>query len=190
MSDAESAQQPDAPAESPSAEEPTEGAAQAESGEPAPEATPTFSLHIGNLRFETTEEMLREAFEKFGEVKSCRLIKYRDGRSKGYGFVDFVKEEDAEKAIEELNDKEFDGRVIRVGRANDRGSQDDQDRRPRRERRDRGGYDRGYDREYDRRRGDRDRDRDHGYGRGYDRGYDRGYRGDYHDRRSDRDRRY
>jgi len=58
---------------------------------------------------------MRELFAPYGEIEDVKLIIDRmTGRSKGFGFVKFVNEEDAAKALEELNDKEVDGREIKV----------------------------------------------------------------------------
>ena len=72
------------------------------------------SVYVGNLKFETTEQKIREVFEKYGALTSCRLVTRRDGKSKGFGFVDFEKAEDAKKAIDELNDTDLEGRPILV----------------------------------------------------------------------------
>ncbi|KAL7719495.1 RNA recognition motif domain containing protein [Entamoeba marina] len=129
-------------------------------------------LYIGSLSFSTTDSALKEAFEKFGPVSDCKVITDRDsGRSKGFGFVTFENEEDAKKAVDEMNDQELDGRRIRVDVS-----------RPREERSDRGGS---YNRSYDRDRGDRSYNRSYDRDRGdRDRGYDRDR--NYH--RDDRDR--
>ena len=55
------------------------------------------TLYVGNVSWGTTEEELRDAFAKYGEVLGCRIITERaTGRSRGYGFVE-VNDEDAEK---------------------------------------------------------------------------------------------
>jgi cold-inducible RNA-binding protein len=58
---------------------------------------------------------MRELFTPYGEIEEVKLIIDRmTGRSKGFGFVKFVNEEDAARAMEELNDKEVDGREIKI----------------------------------------------------------------------------
>jgi len=58
---------------------------------------------------------MRELFAPYGELEDVKLITDRmTGRSKGFGFVKFVNEEDAAKALEELHDKEVDGRNVQV----------------------------------------------------------------------------
>ncbi len=74
-----------------------------------------MNIYVGNLLFDVTESDLRQAFERFGQVSEVRLImdKY-SGKSKGFGFVEMSSKEEAEKAIEELNDTEFMGRPMSV----------------------------------------------------------------------------
>ena len=58
---------------------------------------------------------MRKLFSPYGELEDVKLIIDRmTGRSKGFGFVKFVNEEDAARAMEELNDKEVDGREIKI----------------------------------------------------------------------------
>lgn len=78
-------------------------------------------LYVGNLSYSTTEESLGQYFARFGEVVSAAVIKDRaTGQSKGFGFVELSDEAAADKAIEELNGKEFEGRRIRVNVAEER----------------------------------------------------------------------
>ena len=86
----------------------------AEKVQEAEEVAPSTSVYVGNCKFETTEEQLRDAFAKFGEITACRLVKRKDGKSKGFGFIDFAKIEDAQKAVEEMSEKELDGRPLLV----------------------------------------------------------------------------
>ncbi|KAI1330049.1 hypothetical protein F5Y16DRAFT_396615 [Xylariaceae sp. FL0255] len=79
-------------------------------------------LFIGGLAWHTEEATLRQKFEEFGTVEEAVVVKDRDtGRSRGFGFVRYASDEDAEKAIASMNNVEFDGRVIRVDRASDTG---------------------------------------------------------------------
>src|SRR6266480_6881801 len=74
-------------------------------------------LYVGNLSFQTTESDITAAFEQCGTVESVTIINDRDtGRSKGFGFV-VMGDEDAEKAIEKFNGKEFNGRALTVNEA-------------------------------------------------------------------------
>jgi len=75
-------------------------------------------VYVGNLAFSVTQDELKEAFSKFGEETEVVLITDKfSGRSKGFGFVTFAKKEDAEKAIAEMNDKNFQGRTLKVSEA-------------------------------------------------------------------------
>jgi RNA recognition motif-containing protein len=73
-------------------------------------------LYVGNLSFETTESDLKELFGQAGSVETVRIITDRDtGRSKGFGFVEM--QDGGEKAIAEMNGKEFKGRALTVNEA-------------------------------------------------------------------------
>jgi len=75
-------------------------------------------LFVGNISWGTTEEDFRALFEQYGEVEDSVIIKDKfSGRSKGFGFVTFVNDEDADKAIEALHDKDVDGRPLVVNEA-------------------------------------------------------------------------
>lgn len=75
-------------------------------------------LYVGNLAYSTTEDDLRDAFAKLGEVASAKLIiDPTNGRSKGFGFVEMATEEDAQKAISSLNGTDLHGRTITVNEA-------------------------------------------------------------------------
>jgi cold-inducible RNA-binding protein len=77
-----------------------------------------MNIYVGNLSFTVTEEDLRTAFEAFGQVSAVNIIKDRDsGRSKGFGFVEMASAEEALKAIEGMNGKEFNGRALNVNEA-------------------------------------------------------------------------
>ncbi len=69
-------------------------------------------LYVGNLDYSVTTDQLRELFAKYGEVKNVNII---EGR--GFGFVEFNSEADAEKAKDELDGKEFSGRQMKVDEA-------------------------------------------------------------------------
>lgn len=76
------------------------------------------NLFIGSLAYATTDDGLKAHFEQIGEVASARVITDRDsGRSKGFGFVEFTDEANNQKAIDQLDGKELDGRAISVGLA-------------------------------------------------------------------------
>jgi len=71
-------------------------------------------VYVGNLPFKTTDEELRKLFDTFGKVVSADVIRYREsGRSKGYAFV-VIDEEGAQNSIAQLNDNEYENRVLKV----------------------------------------------------------------------------
>src|ERR1035437_11194331 len=76
------------------------------------------NLFIGSLAYATTDDTLNAFFAQIGEVESARVITDRDsGRSKGFGFVEFKDEANNQKAVDQLDGKELDGRAISVGLA-------------------------------------------------------------------------
>lgn len=78
-------------------------------------------LYVGGLAYATTEEELEAYFAEQGAVESAVIIMDRDtGRSKGFGFVEMANDEDAKKAIEACNGKEFGGRSLTVNEARPR----------------------------------------------------------------------
>lgn len=75
-------------------------------------------LYVGGLPYSTTEDSLKEAFSQAGTVETATvIIDKMSGRSKGFGFVEMASEEDAQKAIELFDGKEFEGRTIKVNEA-------------------------------------------------------------------------
>ncbi len=77
-----------------------------------------MNIYVGNLVFDVTEDDLKEAFKEFGEITEVRLIMDKfSGKSKGFGFIEMPSKAEAEKAIEEMNGKEFKGRAINVNEA-------------------------------------------------------------------------
>lgn len=88
-----------------------------------------MKLYVGNLSFQTTNEDLQSLFEQAGTVESVNVIEDREtGRSRGFGFVEMASNEEGQKAIEQFNGKEFNGRNLNVNEA-----------RPREDRGNRGG---------------------------------------------------
>lgn len=78
-------------------------------------------LFIGSLAWATNDDSLKEFFEAAGTVVSANVIVDRDtNRSKGFGFVEMSSDEEAKKAIDELNGKDLDGRAIVVSEARPR----------------------------------------------------------------------
>lgn len=98
-------------------------------------------LYIGGLPWAATQEELRDAFAKAGEVTNVTIITDKfTGRSRGFGFVEMAADEDGRKAIEMWNGKDFGGRTLTVNEARPMGERSE---RPRRESGGRGGFGRG-----------------------------------------------
>jgi RNA recognition motif-containing protein len=74
-----------------------------------------MNIFVAKLNFKTTSEDLRALFEQFGAVNSAKvIIDQESGKSRGFGFVEMVNDEDGNKAIEELDGAEFQTRTIAV----------------------------------------------------------------------------
>jgi RNA recognition motif-containing protein len=81
----------------------------------------TNKVFVGGLSWDTSDEGLRTAFERFGDVVEAKVITDRDtGRSRGFGFVTFTDSSAAQAAIQEMDGTSLDGRSIRVNEAQDR----------------------------------------------------------------------
>jgi len=75
-------------------------------------------LYVGGLPYATTDTELKEAFSQAGTVESAVIIMDKmSGRSKGFGFVEMSSDEEAQKAIELMNGKDFGGRSLTVNEA-------------------------------------------------------------------------
>ena len=81
-----------------------------------------MNLYLGNLHYNVNEEELKEIFKEYGEVMSVIIItdKYT-GRSKGFGFIEMLNDEEATKAIDNLNGTEIRGRKVIVNPAKEKG---------------------------------------------------------------------
>jgi RNA recognition motif-containing protein len=80
-----------------------------------------MNIYIGNLDYTVTEYDLRDAFSEFGQVDSASIINDKfSGRSKGFGFVDMPNDSEAREAIESMNEKDLNGRTIKVNEAKPR----------------------------------------------------------------------
>jgi RNA recognition motif-containing protein len=78
-------------------------------------------LYVGNLAFQTSEDVIRDVFMESGEVTDVKLVTDREtGRSRGFAFVTMASDEAAQKAISELDGAELDGRNLRVNEAEER----------------------------------------------------------------------
>ncbi|XP_053106830.1 polyadenylate-binding protein 1-like isoform X2 [Hemicordylus capensis] len=78
------------------------------------------NVYIKNFGDDMNDERLHEIFSDFGKTLSVKVMMDNTGRSKGFGFVNFEKHEDARKAVEGMNGKEINGRMVYVGRAQKR----------------------------------------------------------------------
>ena len=75
------------------------------------------SIYVGNLPWSATQEGVESLFSPYGEVLSVKLVSDREtGRARGFGFVE-MEDADAINAIAALNGKEFDGRALRINKA-------------------------------------------------------------------------
>jgi cold-inducible RNA-binding protein len=78
-------------------------------------------VFVGGLSWNTNDDGLRQAFERFGTVDEAKVIQDREtGRSRGFGFVTFSDESGAQSAISGMDGKELDGRTIKVNEAQDK----------------------------------------------------------------------
>lgn len=77
-----------------------------------------MKVYVGNLPFSIGRDDLEKLFESYGEMEEVVVIADKfSGRSKGFGFVTFKNDEDANKAISEMNEKEVEGRALKVNEA-------------------------------------------------------------------------
>ena len=82
-----------------------------------------MNIYCANLSYKNRDEELASIFSEYGEVVSAKIILDRESnRSRGFGFVEMGSDEDAKKAIAELNGKEIDGRALVVNEARQRNS--------------------------------------------------------------------
>ena len=81
------------------------------------------NVYVKNIEWDTTDEELMELFEPYGKVRSAQIIKdHVSKRSKGFGFVEMEKEDEASTAIEKLDGTELRGRTIKMNFARERKS--------------------------------------------------------------------
>ena len=77
-----------------------------------------MKVYVGNLPFSVDDEKLKELFGSYGEIEEATVIMNKfSGRSKGFSFVTFKDEESGKKAVSEMNDKEIEGRKLKVNEA-------------------------------------------------------------------------
>jgi RNA recognition motif-containing protein len=90
-----------------------------------------MKVYVGNLPFSVGSEKLKELFASYGEIEEAIVISDKfSNRSKGFGFITFKDDESAKKAVEEMNDKDIEGRKLKVNEA--RPMDPDRPRPPRR----------------------------------------------------------
>ena len=82
-----------------------------------------MTLFVAGLPYDLDDAELNEIFEKFGPVKSAKVVMDREtGKSKGFGFVEMVEDQDGRDAIEHLNEISLGKKPLVVKQAEDRGS--------------------------------------------------------------------
>ena len=80
-----------------------------------------MTIYVGNLSFDAEVEDLNHLFAQYGELRNCSLPVDREtGRKRGFAFVEMANEADETKAIDDLQDVEWMGRMIRVNKAQPR----------------------------------------------------------------------
>lgn len=80
-----------------------------------------MNIYVGNLPFSSTSADLEDLFGQYGQVDSAAVISDREtGRSRGFGFVEMASDDDARRAIEELDGSDLDGRNLKVNEARPR----------------------------------------------------------------------
>lgn len=80
-----------------------------------------MTIYVGNLSFQAEQEDLLDLFGQYGEVKQCSLPLDREtGRKRGFAFIEMANDADEQKAIDDLQDVEWMGRMIRVNKATPR----------------------------------------------------------------------
>ena len=80
-----------------------------------------MNIYVANLSWGTKSDSLQELFSQYGEVASANILTDREtGRSRGFGFVEMPDESEGQKAIEELNGVDFEGKTITVSVAREK----------------------------------------------------------------------
>lgn len=80
-----------------------------------------MNIYVGNVSYNSSEEDLGNLFAEYGTVNSVKIIiNKHTGRSKGFGFVEMANDEDGQRAVENLNGYDLNGRNLRVDKAKDR----------------------------------------------------------------------
>jgi RNA recognition motif-containing protein len=93
-----------------------------------------MNIYLGNLSYSATESSIKELFEGFGQVTTAKIVTDKfTGSSRGFGFVEMPNDDEAQKAIAELNGKDFQGRKMVVNESKPRETTGRENRAPRRE---------------------------------------------------------
>jgi len=93
-----------------------------------------MNIYLGNLSYSATEATVKELFEGYGQVTTVKIVTDKfTGASRGFGFVEMPNDDEAQKAIAELNGKDFQGRKIVVNESRPRETNGRENRPPRRE---------------------------------------------------------
>ena len=93
-----------------------------------------MNIYVANIPFKATDDQLRTLFAEYGEVSSAKIITDKfTGSSRGFGFAEMPNDDEAQKAIAELNGKEFQGRKMVVNESRPRETTGRDNRAPRRE---------------------------------------------------------
>ena len=96
-----------------------------------------MNIYVGNLPYSATENSMRDLFEGYGAVTTSKIVTDKfTGSSRGFGFIEMPNADEAQKAIDELNGKDFEGRKIVVNESRPRETTGHDNRPPRRD----GGY--------------------------------------------------
>ena len=99
-----------------------------------------MNIYVGNLSYSATEASMKDLFEGYGTVTTAKIVTDKfTGSSRGFGFIEMPNADEAQRAIDELNGKDFDGRKIVVNESRPRETTGRDNRPPRRE----GGYSNG-----------------------------------------------
>ncbi|KAF1952511.1 polyadenylate binding protein [Byssothecium circinans] len=75
------------------------------------------NIYVKNIDLDVSDEDFRELFEKYGDITSASVARDDQGKSRGFGFVNYIKHDAASAAVDNLNDTEFRGQKLYVGRA-------------------------------------------------------------------------
>jgi cold-inducible RNA-binding protein len=93
-----------------------------------------MNIYVGNLSYSATENSIKDLFEGYGQVTTAKIVTDKfTGSSRGFGFIEMPNDDEAQRAIAELNGKDFEGRKIVVNESRPRETTGRDNRPPRRE---------------------------------------------------------